>query len=111
MLINTYYSERVLEENKFNEEYTKVLQGIYIQVSVFSTIKLHYSVCASSSFSFYGGYKTEIYLSQWQEESCPLTILIASEQKHGDNQPLGQTALNRCCSNDIPTAPHRVRHS
>lgn len=111
MLINTYYSERVLEENKFNEEYTKVLQGIYIQVSVFSTIKLHYSVCASSSFSFYGGYKTEIYLSQWQEESCPLTILIASEQKHGDNQPLGQTALNRCCSNDIPTAPHCVRHS
>lgn len=38
VLINSYYWEIV--ENKLNQVYIKFLQGIYTQVSVFTTIKL-----------------------------------------------------------------------
>lgn len=60
VLINSYCLEIVLVENKLNQVYTTFLQGIYIQVPVFTTIKLDYSVWASSSFSFNEDYKTEI---------------------------------------------------
>lgn len=42
VLINSYYWEIV--ENKLNQVYIKFLQGIYTQVSVFTTIKLDYYV-------------------------------------------------------------------
>lgn len=77
VLINSNYSEIVLVENKLNQVYTKFLQGIYIQASVFTTIKLDYSVYASSSFSFNEDYKPEIYyLSHWLKS-------------HSDNRPPG----------------------
>lgn len=60
VLMNSYYSEIDLVENKLNQVYSRFLQGIYIQVSVFTTIKLDYSVCESSSFSFNEDHKTEI---------------------------------------------------